>query len=455
MDSTILQFLAAPFVASLILTGIHAYLGVHVVERGVIFVDLSLAQIAALGATIAILLPITGGDPHAPVVYWISLAFTFIGALVFSTIRSQRARIPQEAIIGICYAVASAAAILAMSKATSESEHLKDMLVGNILAVSWPEVGKTAAALRRDRRRSTTSSGSKFLAISMDHESGRGATGISIRFWDFLFYASFGFVVTSSVAIAGVLLVFCYLIVPSVAAMLYADTIGKRLAIGWTMGTIVSALGVYLSLLLDLPTGATIVCTFGLVLILMARPVTAPLDLSAIGLHDVVTAEPKSPTRRSSAIVRHARRPRRNIKPPRAARDRASRVDPAIARCRIARRSVRRRCWCLLAWSSCYDSPAPMTTAPRSLDVHSAVTPRFATTGRSPRSRRSTRRRCPIWSSARRRCTARITAPTKCRAACCSASRPAAVRKTARTVRSRRTTRPASTRDGSRRRSTS
>src|SRR5919206_2086956 len=144
MDMTVLEFLAAPFVASLILTGIHAYLGVHVVERGVIFVDLSLAQIAALGATIALLMPVTGGDPHAPVVYWISLAFTFLGAAVFSTIRVRRARIPQEAIIGICYAVASAASILAMSKATSESEHLKDMLVGNILAVSWPEVRRTA-----------------------------------------------------------------------------------------------------------------------------------------------------------------------------------------------------------------------------------------------------------------------------------------------------------------------
>jgi zinc/manganese transport system permease protein len=263
-----LAFLAAPFVASLILTGIHAYLGVHVVERGVIFVDLSLAQIAALGATIAILMPFSNGDPHAPAVYWVSLAFTFIGAFVFSTIRSRSARIPQEAIIGICYAVASGAAILAMSKATSESEHLKDMLVGNILAVSWPEVGKTAALY--------SAVGlfhyifrNKFLAISMDPERAE-ADGISIKFWDFLFYASFGFVVTSSVAIAGVLLVFCYLIVPSVAAMLYSDTIGKRLAIGWTMGTIVSALGVYLSLQLDLPTGATIVCTFGLVLILMA-----------------------------------------------------------------------------------------------------------------------------------------------------------------------------------------
>src|SRR3954470_8668636 len=275
MDTSVLAFLAAPFVASLILTGIHAYLGVHVVERGVIFVDLSLAQIAALGATIALLLPITGGDPHSPLAYWISLAFTFLGAFVFATIRSRRARIPQEAIIGICYAVASAAAILAMSKATSESEHLKDMLVGNILAVSWPEVGKTAilygaiGAFHYIFRR-------KFLAISMDAKKAE-ADGISIKFWDFLFYASFGFVVTSSVSIAGVLLVFCYLIVPSVAAMLYADSIGKRLAIGWSMGTIVSALGVYMSLRLDLPTAATIVCTFGVVLILMAgvRPLFA------------------------------------------------------------------------------------------------------------------------------------------------------------------------------------
>jgi zinc/manganese transport system permease protein len=268
LDRAMIEFLAAPFVASLILTGIHAYLGVHVVERGVIFVDLSLAQIAALGATIAILMPFSNGDPHAPVVYWVSLLFTFIGAFVFSTIRSKRARIPQEAIIGICYAVASAAAILAMSKSTSESEHLKDMLVGNILAVSWGEVGKTAALygaiglfhyVFRHR----------FLAISMDAKRAE-AEGTSIRFWDFLFYASFGFVVTSSVSIAGVLLVFCYLIVPSVAAMLYADSVGRRLAIGWSMGTIVSALGVYLSLKLDLPTGATIVCTFGIVLALMA-----------------------------------------------------------------------------------------------------------------------------------------------------------------------------------------
>ena len=275
LDAAVLSFLALPFAASLVIAGIHAYLGVHVVERGVIFVDLSLAQIAAFGATIALLLPMSDGDPHGPFVYWVSLAFTFFGALLFSTIRSRRARIPQEAIIGIAYAVASAATILAMSKATSEGEHLKDMLVGNILAVSQEEVLTTAflyaliAVFHYVFRR-------RFLLISLDPDRAE-KEGVSIRLWDFLFYMSFGIVVTRSVAIAGVLLVFCYLIVPSVAAMLYSGRIGPRLAIGWTMGTIVSALGVYLSLMLDLPTGATIVCTFGLVLVLMA--LTRPLIL--------------------------------------------------------------------------------------------------------------------------------------------------------------------------------
>jgi zinc/manganese transport system permease protein len=260
----ILSFLLAPFLASLILTGIHAYLGVHVVERGVIFVDLALAQIAALGATIAILV---GMDPHGGGAYWLSLAFTFVGAALFTFARTRRGHIPLEAFIGIAYAVASATAILAMSKATGETEHLKDMLVGNILAISMHDVAKTAllygaiGAFHYIFRK-------QFLLISTNPEAAE-ASGLRIRFWDFLFYASFGFVVTSSVAIAGVLLVFCYLVVPSVGAMMFADSIGRRLAIGWTMGTLVSALGVYFSVLLDLPTGATIVATFGAVLAVM------------------------------------------------------------------------------------------------------------------------------------------------------------------------------------------
>jgi zinc/manganese transport system permease protein len=270
MDPLILSFLAAPMAASLIIAGIHAYLGLHVVERGVIFVDLSLAQIASLGAAIAVW---QGHDPHEPMIYWMSLAFTLIGALVFAVIKGHEANIPQEAIIGITYAVASAAVILTLSKATGQAEHLRDMLVGNILAVQWPEVWITAAiyavigvfhyVFRR-----------RFLEISVD-PAGAAARGVHVRVWDFLFYASFGLVVTRSVAIAGVLLVFCYLIVPSVGAMLWARHIGPRLAIGWAMGALVSMLGMYLSVQFDLPTGATIVCTFGLMLVPMAilRPV--------------------------------------------------------------------------------------------------------------------------------------------------------------------------------------
>src|SRR5207248_10001309 len=184
--SDILQFLYLPFLAGLILTGIHVYLGVHVVERGVIFVDLSLAQIAALGTTIAVL---RGIEPHAPEAYWWTLGFTIIGAAIFATTRVHReTRIPQEAIIGIVYAVSAAAAILAMSKATGETEHLKDMLVGNMLAVSREEVIRTAALygaiglfhyiFRK-----------KFLLISTNPREAE-AQGISIGLWDFLFYAS-------------------------------------------------------------------------------------------------------------------------------------------------------------------------------------------------------------------------------------------------------------------------
>ena len=265
MDWTIFQFLAPAIAASLIIAGIHAYLGLHVVERGVIFVDLSLAQIASLGAAIAVW---QGYDAHDPQIYWMSLGFTLIGALIFAMVKGHDARIPQEAIIGISYAVASAAVILTMSKATGEAEHLKDMLVGNILSVQWPEVWSTAAIYAAIglfhfvfRKR--------FLEISVD-AAAAAARGVSVRFWDFLFYASFGLVVTRSVAIAGVLLVFCYLIVPSVGGMLFSARIGPRLAIGWVMGTIVSMLGMYVSVQFDLPTGAAIVCTFGAALVVMA-----------------------------------------------------------------------------------------------------------------------------------------------------------------------------------------
>lgn len=263
---TILEILLPAFAAGLILTGMLAYLGVHVVERGVIFVDLSLAQIAALGTTIAVLF---GYDIHSRAAFFFSLGFTFLGAAIFAFSRVHRkTRIPQEAIIGIAYAVAAAAAILAMSKSTGETEHLKEMLVGNILSVSWPELAKTAAlflvigAIHWSLRE-------KFLLITLDEQEAE-RRGLPVRLWDFVFYASFGFVVTSSVPIAGVLLVFSYLIVPAVSAMLFSDRLSTRLAIGWGMGAIVSAAGIYFSYLWDLPTGATIATTLGAALVLLA-----------------------------------------------------------------------------------------------------------------------------------------------------------------------------------------
>jgi len=263
----ILSLLILPFVAGLVMTGLHTYFGICIIERGEIFGGLALAQIAALGTLVAMLL---GHNVAGMTSYFWSLGFTIAGAAIFAlTIVTHERRIPQEAIFGIVYAVSAGAAILVMSLGSQQAVHLKDMLVGSILSVNrhtvirmavlYSLVGLFHFIFRR-----------KFLAISVGQHTGTAETVPNLRFWDFLFYTSFGFVVTSSVAIAGVLLVFSYLIVPSVAAMLFATSIGKRLAIGWSMGAIVTALGVLLSFKIDLPTGATIVCTFGIALSLMA-----------------------------------------------------------------------------------------------------------------------------------------------------------------------------------------
>jgi zinc/manganese transport system permease protein len=269
--SEFLSIMAAPFAASLILTGIHAYLGLHVVRRGVIFVDIALAQIAALGATVAFLF---GMDIHGGQAYWVSLAFTLLGALIFSVTRSRRARIPQEAFIGIVYAVSAAAAILVVDRAPGGAEHVKDILVGSLLFVQWSAVVKTALL---------------YAVIGLLHylwrkplwqvsETDEWAKAEAPRpwKWDLFFYGSFGFVVTSSVGIAGVLLVFSYLVVPAVCAMLLVGRtesgkirVGPSVSIAWLVGFIVSVVGCYFSYFWDLPTGATIVVTFGAVLVLL------------------------------------------------------------------------------------------------------------------------------------------------------------------------------------------
>lgn len=257
-----LDLLAAPFAACLVLAGIHCYLGLHVVARGVIFVDLALAQIAALGSAVALL---AGFELRSNAAYLCGLGFTFVGAAVFALARFRDNRIPQEAIIGITYAVASAAAILILDRSPHGHEEIKAMLLGNILFVDWPLVVKTlliylaVAVLHWLLRR-------PFFLISEDPQKAR-RQGLRIWVWDLIFYASFGLVVTSSVQIAGVLLVFTYLVVPAVCAVLFFDAVGKRLVLGWLLGVVGSILGLLASVAGDFPTGASIVSTFGVLLV--------------------------------------------------------------------------------------------------------------------------------------------------------------------------------------------
>lgn len=253
-----LQLLLWPLLACIVIAGIHAYLGFHVVERGVIFVDLALAQVAALGATVGFLM---GYELHSPASFWLSIASVVVGAGLLAVLKAEKRRIPQEAFIGIVYAVAAAAAILIVDRTPEGAEHIKFMFVGNLLAASPGEVARLAGLyvvigiLHFVWRK-------PFFAISRGETSGMSKT--QVRLWDFLFYLTFGLVVTQSVAVAGVLLVFSYLIVPSVIAMLLGDSARSRLAIGWIAGVLVSILGMLASYHFDLPTGAAVVTTFGL-----------------------------------------------------------------------------------------------------------------------------------------------------------------------------------------------
>jgi zinc/manganese transport system permease protein len=260
-----LELMLPPFVACLVLVSMLAYLGVHVIAREVIFVDLSLAQMAALGSTTALLFGIEGGSPGA---YGFALAFTVVGAAIFAATRSSKKsqRVPHEAIIGIVYVVASAATLLVADKAPQGAEAVKELLVGGILWVTWPQIARLVGVfailgvvhwLLRDR----------FLAISFRAEEAE-ARGWRVRWWDFLFYLTFGVAITLAVPVAGVLLVFSFLVVPAVVSFLFTTNIRKLALASWAAGALASAAGLVLSFKYDLPTGPLIVCGFGALLLL-------------------------------------------------------------------------------------------------------------------------------------------------------------------------------------------
>jgi len=251
-----------PLVACLLFPPLLVYLGLHVVKREVIFVDLALAQVATLGTCVALLMGYHFDDR---ITFWISLAVTFLGAAFFSWTRSSRkAAVPQEAIIGITFVVAAAAVILLLSRVAGGKEELEHLLTGDILNVTKGEIGQRVLVFAALGAFYATYH-RRFVLISSDPDAAF-AQGLRVRLWDFLFYAAFALVVVSFVRLGGVLLTFSYLIVPAVCGTILATDWMKRLAIGWVIAAAASLIGLWASYKMDLPTGAAIVVASGLML---------------------------------------------------------------------------------------------------------------------------------------------------------------------------------------------
>lgn len=264
----ILSFMAPAIVMCIILTAICGYIGIHVVMREVIFIDIALAQIAALGTSFALFWGFEHSDPAALV---ISLAFTLLSAFMLSGVRRLSSVVPQEAFIGILYATGSAAVLLAGDRLPHGSEYVHDLMCGHLLWVSWGEVGIYSIVF--------IALGvifffihKKLLEVStITKANGKnGSKAKHLVFWDFIFYSLLGILVTFAVKVAGVLLVFGFLIVPAVIGTLLSKSFLNRLLIGWGFGVVISLFGSYFSYILDFPTGATVVVTLGLSLFLVA-----------------------------------------------------------------------------------------------------------------------------------------------------------------------------------------
>lgn len=245
-----LQFLAAPFAMALLLVGIHTYLGLHVLKREVIFIDISLSQVAALGGALSLFFAHDGEDAIFAIGF--SLLLCLIAAFGLALLKRYEKSVSQEALVGMTYAFASGGLILVADRLPHGLDHLKEALVGNILFVTWPQVIETALV---------------YAVIGLVHwlfrkEFWRASRGEENAFWwDFLFYFLFGVVITFSTKHAGVLVVFSILVAPAALASRFTTSITKRLMLAWLLGSIGLLIAFVLSYNFDLPSGATIVCT--------------------------------------------------------------------------------------------------------------------------------------------------------------------------------------------------
>ncbi|MEW6518233.1 MAG: metal ABC transporter permease [Thermodesulfobacteriota bacterium] len=244
-----ITFLLGPLLACLLLILIHAYFGIHILERGIIFVDLALAQFIGIGIALSFL---AGEEKLLP----LSLAFALFGAFILSLARRVAGHVNIEAFIGILYIFAFAASILILDRSPHGTEEFKAIMNGNIIWVTPREllstfivyagVGILHFLLRR-----------RFFALSFTGQGGMAT--------EFLFFVSFAVVLVKSVALAGVLQVFAFLIIPALIGRLFCRRTLSMLLVGWTVGVLVSIGGIYLSLLLDIPTSPAIVAGLAMV----------------------------------------------------------------------------------------------------------------------------------------------------------------------------------------------
>jgi len=257
-----LLFLAAPFTVCLLLVGILSYLGNHILSRGIIFIDIAVAQIAALGTMIGILCGLPDGSFGASL---FSLGFTLVVVAIFALSKFEHSEISQEVIIGIIYGISLAVAMLLVDITPGGSNFIQETLTGNILWVTWRDVLVTFLVFAGVGLIHLIY-GRKFILISSGHA--RQFTKSQVRRWDLLFYVTFGLVVVRAVDIGGIFVVFMYLIGPAAIATLLTENWKSRFILAWLMGFIGSVIGIFLSYTFNYPNGPTIVCVLGLMLIL-------------------------------------------------------------------------------------------------------------------------------------------------------------------------------------------
>ncbi|MFZ5515380.1 MAG: metal ABC transporter permease [Candidatus Zhuqueibacterota bacterium] len=260
-----LKFLSVPITACILMAGILSYFGNHILSRGIIFIDIALAQIAALGTMIGLLMGFAEGSTSVEL---ISLVFTLVIISIFALTKFEKQVVPQEAIIGIIYGLGLGVAMLLAEKIPGGSNYITKTISGNLLWTSWDDVLSSAVLfaiigvihilLRKP-----------FIKISESKENLPFSIQ-KVRLYELAFYITFGIIVVRSVPIGGIFLVFSLLIAPTAMATLFTQKWHYRFLWSWLIGIVGSVLGMYISFDWNVSNGPTIVALLGVMVFILA-----------------------------------------------------------------------------------------------------------------------------------------------------------------------------------------